>query len=69
MGGMQGGHGRWHLGLLLGGLPSVEMLFLGIGFMDNPGFAGSNVAFDGACAGEDTQLVPTVCFALGADNA
>lgn len=37
--------------------------------MDNPGFAGSNVAFDGARAGEDTRLVPKVCFALGADNA
>ena len=35
MGGMQGARGEcggWHLGSLLGGLPSVEMLFGGDGF-------------------------------------
>lgn len=30
--GWRGGRGGWHLGLLLGGLPSVEMLFLVGGF-------------------------------------
>lgn len=51
----------WHLGLLLGGLPAVEMHFFGLSFVDNPGFAGRNVAFDGACAGAG--------FPLRADNA
>jgi len=40
----------------------MEMHILGMGFMDNPGFAGSSVAFDGACAREDTRLVPKVCL-------
>lgn len=59
--GWQGGHGGWHLGSPLGGLSPMEMLLGGMGFMDNPGFAGNNIAFDGACAEE---LLPRVLLLL-----
>lgn len=66
--GWQQGRGGWPLGCLLGGVLPVEMLISGMGFMDIPGFGGGGVAFDGACAGEDTRPVPKVRFALHAVN-